>query len=177
MTAQTDPYVRVYYRIIDDPKFAEVFPDDRMLATWLRLLLTADATFPAPAPIPHGVSKAALAYLVEVRLVDLLPASRYRMHGMEAERGKRSDQARAAANARHSRDAQANAVAMREQSGSNAGAVGTQMHSAPLLSVPLLSNPLLSTAEQRTGQMTNGRKRTGLTPLSEILPSLRVGKH
>ena len=158
MTAQSDPYVRVYYRIIDDPKFEEVFPDDRMLATWLRLLLTADATFPAPAPIPQGVSKVALAYLVGVHLVDLLPASRYRMHGMESERGKRSDQARSAANARYGRSALPHALAVREHSVSSAGAVDTQMHSAPLLSAPLLSeknprlNDLLALFMELTGQ-------------------------
>lgn len=122
MTAQTDPYVRVYYRAIDDPKFLAVWDDDKRLATWLRLLMTADATYPAPAPLPHGVNRAALAHLVDVRLVDLMPGSRYRMHGMVSERGKRSDQARAAANARYGRDAQGNATGVLPQSVSSAGA-------------------------------------------------------
>lgn len=141
MTAQADPYVRVYYRIVDDPKFAEVFDHDARLATWLRLLLLADGTYPAPAPIPFGVSKAALAHLVSVGLVDLEPGNRFRIHGMAGERGTRSEKAADAARKRWR-----SADAMQPQSGSNAGASGpasdTRMHSAPLLSSPTRSTPL-----------------------------------
>jgi len=54
MTAQPTPYVRVYYSITDDEKFAELYDDDGALASWLRLLITADAMYPAAAPIPAG---------------------------------------------------------------------------------------------------------------------------
>lgn len=100
MTAQQDPYVRVYYRVIDDPKFADVFDDDARLACWLRLLLIADGTYPAPAPIPHGVKRAAFAHLVKVGVIDLEPGNRYRIHGMDAERGARSRRAADAARER-----------------------------------------------------------------------------
>ena len=97
MTAQTDPYVRVYYRVIDDPKFRDVFDDDSRLACWLRLLLIADGTYPAPAPIPSGVRRGPLAHLVTAGLVDLEPGNRYRIHGMIGERGGRSQKAADAA--------------------------------------------------------------------------------
>jgi len=140
MTAQTDPYVRVYYRVIDDPKFRDVFDDDTRLACWLRLLLIADGTYPAPAPIPHGVKRAALGHLVDVGLVDLEPGSRFRIHGMDTERGGRSRKAAEAARKRWS-DASPDAVAMPAHSVSNATASDTNMHSAPLLSTPLRSSP------------------------------------
>lgn len=146
MTAQQDPYVRVYYRIVDDPKFADVFDHDARLATWLRLLLLADGTYPAPAPIPFGVNKAALNHLVAVGLVDLEPGSRFRIHGMEAERGVRGERAAAAARKRWDQrrgDAPGNASAMQTHSGRTANASERAsrhgMHSAPLRSAPLRS--------------------------------------
>lgn len=128
MAAQQDPYVRVYYRIVDDPKFATVYDDDAALSLWLRLLLVADATYPMPAPIPHGTKRRPLARLVEVGLVDEAPGGRFRMHGMASERDRRSDQARAAAG-------------QRWQSGRNATASGTGMHSEPSNSEPSHSTP------------------------------------
>ena len=148
MTAQTDPYVRVYYRIIDDPKFETVFTDDRRLATWLRLLLTADATYPAPAPIPFGIHKATFQVLIDLELIDLMPGNRYRMHGLSAERERRSEQARRAANARHG------------QSGSTADASSNGLHSAPLRSEPIRSSP------------PAGTKKNGLKPIGELLPGV-----
>lgn len=46
-----DSYLRVYRRTIDDPALETVFPDDRDLATWLRLSLEADAAWPASASL------------------------------------------------------------------------------------------------------------------------------
>ncbi len=100
MAAQQDPYVRVYYRVIDDPKFRHVFDDDARLACWLRLLLIADGTYPAPAPIPAGIRRAAFQHLVTVGLVDLEPGHRFRIHGLNNERGTRSERAAEAARER-----------------------------------------------------------------------------
>jgi hypothetical protein len=140
MTAQQDPYVRVYYRVIDDPKFRDVFDDDSRLATWLRLLLIADGTYPAPAPIPASTKRSALAHLVTAGIIDLEPGGRYRVHGMEPERSRRSAQAEAAARKRW--DARNDAPAMRSHPVSNAGASDVPMHSAPIQAVPLHSEPI-----------------------------------
>jgi hypothetical protein len=140
VTAQTDPYVRVYYRVIDDPKFRDVFDDNDRLATWLRLLLIADGTYPAPAPIPAGVKRSALEHLVRVGIIDLEHGGRYRVHGMEPERSRRSAQAEAAARKRW--DAPKDAAAMRSHPVSNAEASSDSMHSAPIQSVPLHSEPI-----------------------------------
>jgi hypothetical protein len=84
-----DRYVRVYYSILDDPKFADVYPDVVRLGTWLRLLMVADNAWPQPAPMPRNVDPDALAFLADVGLIDLLPGDLYRVHGMDAERMRR----------------------------------------------------------------------------------------
>ena len=148
MTAQTDPYVRVYYRIIDDPKFAGVYDNDAALAAWLRLLLAADAMYPAPATLPHGIRRAALAKLTDAGLIDLLPGSRFRLHGLHNERERRTDQARRAARKRWDEDdpgrpsgkpteSKGNALAMRQHSNGNAEA----MHSEPSQAEPIRTEP------------------------------------
>lgn len=144
MTAQQDPYVRVYYRIIDDPKFSSVYDNDAALAVWLRLLLAADAMYPAPATIPRGVKASALDRLVKAELIDLLPGDRYRLHGLKSERDRRTEQARRAARKRwdeHDPDAEQPAPAMPAHSDSNAGASGDAMHSAPIQAEPIQSSP------------------------------------
>jgi hypothetical protein len=155
MAAQADPYVRVYYRIIDDPKFRDVYDDDSRLACWMRLLLVADGTWPAPAPIPVNVKRSAFQHLVDVGLVDLFPGSRYRIHGMDAERGERRDKAAAAARIMHSKRS-ANAV--HEQSTSSATAEQRaeqqSMHSAPLRSEPL--QPDIPPNPRKRGLRSNG---------------------
>lgn len=86
-------YVRVYYSICDDPKFVEVYPDDRLLATWLRLLILADGVYPASAPIPRSVSPRALRKLADLRIIDLA-GDYFRLHGLDAERARRAAAAR-----------------------------------------------------------------------------------
>lgn len=103
MTAQTDPYVRVYTSIISDPKFAGVYGDDKALATWLRLLIIADSMYPAPGHLPLRVDMKAVEKLAKVELIDLLPGDLYRFHGLEAERESRSRRASESAQLRWSR--------------------------------------------------------------------------
>lgn len=82
-------YSRVYWSIVDDPKFESIYDDDRHLATWLRLLLIADQAHPASANIPHGTRRASVTALANAGLLDLGTASRYRIHGLDAERERR----------------------------------------------------------------------------------------
>jgi hypothetical protein len=101
MTAARDPYVKVYYRIADDERFGRVYNNDAALATWLRLLILADGMWPAAAPIPRGVKAVAFNLLVDVGLIDLANNGHaYRIHGMDAERGKRSEHASRASRGR-----------------------------------------------------------------------------
>jgi hypothetical protein len=88
-------YIRVYLGIPDDPRFATIYGDDHRLATWLRLLMGADAVWPSTPAIPRSVGEDALAALVDAGLVELLPHDHYRIHGLDAERERRSAQGRA----------------------------------------------------------------------------------
>lgn len=153
MTAQQDPYVRVYYRIIDDPKFDDVFDDKSTLGWWLTLLLAADATHPAPANLPRRLPKASLEKLVTRGLVDLVGTDRYRLHGLVAERENRSEVGKKGANARWSQsDRNANALPTQSERNPNA------MHSEPLHSEPNRTAP--------------SRREHGLTPIKDLLPGV-----
>lgn len=89
-------YSRVYHDVTGlDPKFDTVYPNDRNLATWLRLLIYHDAVFPALPPIPEGTSRAALTELVRVGLVELCGYRQYQIHGLPAERARRAEAGRA----------------------------------------------------------------------------------
>jgi hypothetical protein len=96
VSGSDDPYTRVYFRIVDDPRFALVYCSDRALAWWVRLLIGAEGTYPAPAALPRSVSRAALSVLTapECGLVELVGRDHYRIHGLAAERERRSEQAR-----------------------------------------------------------------------------------
>jgi hypothetical protein len=83
------PYSRVYWSIVDDPKFAGVYDNDRLLATWLRLLILADQSYPASPAIPLGTNVKSLDKLVEVGLVDRGTGFRFRVHGLDKERARR----------------------------------------------------------------------------------------
>lgn len=89
MTKPIKKYVRVYYDVLDDQKFEGIYEDDRCFATWVRLLLTADALWPQPADIPRSAHPKAVSLLVNAGLIDLLPNHRYRVHGLSAERESR----------------------------------------------------------------------------------------
>lgn len=89
MTKPIDPFSRVYWRVIDDPKFVEVYADDHAFALWVRLLMAHDMAWPASAALPFGTKRSALKMLTDAGIVDLVPGSRFRVHGLDAERGKR----------------------------------------------------------------------------------------
>ena len=82
-------YSRVYWSIVDDPKFVTVYDNDSHLAAWLRLLLIADQAHPASAHLPSNVRKGSVTALSDAELIDMLPGSRYRIRGLDAERERR----------------------------------------------------------------------------------------
>jgi hypothetical protein len=95
----SEHYVKVYYSIRTDPRFETIYGDDAALAAWLRLLMAADAIWPAPADIPKWVRQGPFRKLVEAGVVEV-SGQHYRIHGMDNERGRRSDRASNAAAAR-----------------------------------------------------------------------------
>ena len=90
-------YVRVYYSVINDERFAEIFHDGRRLGTWLQLLLVADAMYPADAPIPAYVHRPSFDVLVTAGLIEERPHLHFRVHGLSNERAERSQSGRNAA--------------------------------------------------------------------------------
>lgn len=100
-------YVLVYHEDLI-ANFAEVWDDDRVLATWLRLLANADKLWPSPAELPRGAKPSIVKQLVSVELIELLPNHRYKVRGLDAQRQRRSDVARNAASNRWS-NAESNA--------------------------------------------------------------------
>jgi hypothetical protein len=151
-------YVRVYYSILEDPKFTGVFCDDAALGLWLRLLLNADASWPAPAMLPRRCSEESLKALTDAGIIDLLPNDLYRVHGLDAERGRRSAAGRAGAAALHSQRASQSdrsATAERPQSDRRATAVRPQSDRS--------AEPVPSKAEQeqehKQSKSTNARAR------------------
>jgi hypothetical protein len=104
-----DPYSRLYWSVMTDPKFDTIRDDCRLFGAWTLLLMYADMAYPAPAFIPPTVPKGAVARLVEAKLVEELPSRRYRIKGLERERAKRSQSASDAAAKRWHSDRNATA--------------------------------------------------------------------
>lgn len=102
-----DPYSRLYHRFRKE--FPDVWADDRALATWVRLLYIADASWPMDPPLPRSVRGKPLQALIDSGLVSLIGEC-YTMRGLNAERTRR-------------KDAAARAAALRWHSGSNADAL------------------------------------------------------
>jgi hypothetical protein len=91
--SERQPYSRVYWSIRQDPKFRGIYSNDSHLAAWLRLLIAADATWPAPADVPANAKPASVKALAECGLVDLLGDGLFTIHGLQAERGRRQEAA------------------------------------------------------------------------------------
>lgn len=152
-------YCRVYYSIKDDPKFDTVRGDDHHLATWLRLLMAADALWPASPDVPASASRASVKALVAAELVDLLPGGRYRIHGLDAERGTRRESAQASRAQRTSYERSTNVPSVAQRP--------YYSHSEPSQAEPSL--------DQAKTEPTPARPRNGLEPLVAILPRVDVG--
>lgn len=114
------PYCRVYYHFRDE--YPEIFRDDRALATWLRLLLLADASWPMKPPLPRSVYRKALDALLRVGLVTL-DGDHYEIRGLAKERLERQERAAAGGRARAKRK-QSDSTATAEQQQNDSTAIG-----------------------------------------------------
>lgn len=79
-------YSRIYHTVVDDPKFADVFYDDRRWAAYTRLLMVAESAYPSPATLPRWLEDDVLEHLVSSRIIALVGRHSYRIVGMRAER-------------------------------------------------------------------------------------------
>jgi hypothetical protein len=83
------PYSRVYWSVMDDPKFRGIYEDDASFSCWVRLLMMADAIWPQAPHIPRSTKKRALEALVAAGIVTIGTGHRYRIVGLDAERERR----------------------------------------------------------------------------------------
>ena len=100
--SERPPYSRIYWSVLDDPKFDAVRDDMRNFGAWALLLVLADMAWPAPAFLPPTVSRRSITVLEQAGLIDKLAGWRYRIHGLDKEREQRSNHAASAAAARWS---------------------------------------------------------------------------
>lgn len=195
MTAQDHPYVRVYSSIIDDPRFERVYPDDRALATWLRLLIEADAMYPAPAPLPRRAG--ALRLLVEVGIVELVGSDHYRIHGLVSERSGRYAGGRGRSRFPSDHQSESESISIPTRNGPYsdseyqpepsrvprarpARAPAAPLRSAPLLSAPLHSSDVPADALDDYYRLTlrypTGRTKEWLTELANEFGHPETGR-
>ncbi len=91
-------YVRVYFNdLIRD--YPEVWADDAALATWLRLLATADPMWPTPPELPRSAKARIVSRLAASGLLQVV-GGRFTVKGLDTERTARQDAARNAAASR-----------------------------------------------------------------------------
>jgi hypothetical protein len=173
MTTQADPYTRVYYRVLNDPKFAGM--SSAAWGHWVRLLVIADGMYPAPAPVPRWVEDGPMKELQERGIIDLEGEDYFRIHGMTGERATRSEAATFAADVRHVGQAEAErrrAERIRTQNPGSAPALpphaGAHAEPAsPLLSAPIQSTPSRASPPARPGG--GGLASIGST-LADLVP-------
>jgi hypothetical protein len=108
----TDAYSRLYHKF--SREFPGIYADDHAFASWTRLLVLADASWPMWPPLPRSVRPKVLAQLVEVGLVTV-EGETYTVRGLDAERTRRSNAGRTGAAVRWQSDGNANAMPRRDE--------------------------------------------------------------
>jgi hypothetical protein len=144
MTKPTDPYSRVYWKVRSDERFVGIYSDDHHFATWVRLLIAAEAAWPEPADIPSTARRASLRALSDAGIIVLLDAGLFRVHGLDAERMRRQERAATAASARWM------------LTGPVSNADGMQTHPVSNADGMPRARPEQSIAEQSRAQPSNG---------------------
>lgn len=91
-------YARFYY---DEfiAEFPAIYADDAAFAAWMRLLTLAEKVWPSRPELPRSTRPSPLRKLVDAGLIRIEGVT-YRVRGLDAERLRRSGQAKAAADAR-----------------------------------------------------------------------------
>lgn len=90
-------YARVYWHVMDDEKFDGIRDDPRLFGSWALLLVVADMAWPASAFVPPYIPQRTVKLLEDHGLITTAPGWRFRVNGLDKERGQRSNKARDAA--------------------------------------------------------------------------------
>ena len=92
-------YARVYYVDLERD-YPEVYRDNDLLSTFVRLLSVAEAMWPARGEVPRSAKSTLVRELTAKTLVILIPPFSFTIKGLDAERTARSNAARNAAASR-----------------------------------------------------------------------------
>jgi hypothetical protein len=92
-----DPYSRIYHRLMRE--YPSVWSSDAQLATYVRLLITAEKYWPDRPSLPRYLTRAVRA-LVDADLIRVESDYTYRVRGLDAERNRRRSAASSAASRR-----------------------------------------------------------------------------
>lgn len=174
MTKPTDPYSRVYWKVRSDDRFVGIYSDDHHFATWVRLLIAAEAAWPEPADIPAAARRPSLRALADAGIIVLLESGLFRVHGLDAERMRRQERATTAASARWMLPGPvSSADGMQAHPVSNADGMQAHPEGMPRAR-PELSRAELSRAEQSNGGAPDDAAvafhlRTGEFPAGRML--------
>lgn len=115
-------FARVYFDdLIAD--HSDVWRDDSMLATWLRLLAASEKAWPSLAELPRSAKPRTVTRLIDAGMVTMAEDHHFRLRGFTSDRAKRQENARKAAGKRWADDAPAMQPHMQLHSASNASAV------------------------------------------------------
>jgi hypothetical protein len=125
------PYSRIYHQIVDDPDFDRVYGNRTALGAWLQMLLTADAMYPASAPMPPRDPTVRL--LIASGLIIERPGNRYSVKGLQAERERRSATARNAAAVRWHSKGNADAMPRRDETSRDKTSIGANAPTEPFM--------------------------------------------
>jgi hypothetical protein len=93
-------FASVYFSVEDDPRLKDIYPDDALFGLWTRLLVLAEKAWPQPAYLPRTTDEDRLAVLVAAGVIVPVDSDRYRFHGLDEERAKRSARGKAGSDAR-----------------------------------------------------------------------------
>jgi hypothetical protein len=91
-------YSRIYHAIVK--RMGADYDDDAFVGSWTKLLLSADALYPTPTPLPRWLSDEMLERLLRSGLVRRVGAGGYAMAGLDKERASRDGGRRAGGLAR-----------------------------------------------------------------------------
>ncbi len=117
-----EAYSRLYHRFARE--FPDVYADDHALASWVRLLLVADASWPMHPPLPRSARARSLSMLVGAGLV-IVDGDSYTVLGLDAERNRRSDAGRTGAVVRWQNERNAVAMPRRDETSTRQEEVDT----------------------------------------------------
>ena len=114
MKPEARRFARVYYddMVRDHP---DVWRDNELLSTWLRMLVACEKSWPSLAEIPRSARPRAVARLVEFGMVTVTDQHHFGLRGFTSDRAARQDTARTAAAKRWHSESNADAMLIRER--------------------------------------------------------------